>query len=68
MKIHLFFKFSGMIFGVVGLIMIILGVIGFFYGEILRVSNYSNFLWFSIPFLLYGIFGVTVHIACKDKE
>ena len=68
MKLHLGFKFIGMIVGVFGAIMILLGIVGFFAGEIFTVQKYSNFLWYSIPFLLLGIFGMVVHIACKDSE
>jgi putative Mn2+ efflux pump MntP len=68
MKVHLFFKFAGMIAGVFGAIMIVLGIVGFFAGTVFSVQHYSNFLWFSIPFLLFGIFGMLVYIACKDKE
>lgn len=68
MKLHLFFKFAGMIAGLFGAIMILLGIIGFFAGEIFSVQNYSNFLWYSVPFLMFGIFGMVVHIACKDVE
>jgi uncharacterized membrane protein len=62
------FKFGGLISGTMGAIMIVLGFIGFFTGEILNVRDYSNFFWFANPFLMLGIFGLVASIACKGKE
>ncbi len=68
MKLHLIFKYTGLLVGTLGAIMIVLGFIGFFAGEILNVANYSNFFWFANPLLIFGIFGMVAHIAFKDRE
>jgi len=62
------FKFAGLISGVFGAVLIILGIIGFFAGEILNVQNYYNFFWLANAFVMLGIFGLLASIVCKDKE
>jgi hypothetical protein len=54
--------------GILAILLMIGGTISFFSGEFLHVKRFSNFFWFATPFLLLGIFGMVVYIACKDKE
>jgi len=68
MKLHLIFKYIGMLAGIVGMVMILLGTIGFFSGEIFNVRYFANYFWFANIFFVFGIFGMVVYIACKDKE
>lgn len=68
MKLNLFFKYSGLISGIFGALLIILGIIGFFAGTVFSVQRYWSYLWASIPFLMYGIFGLVANIALKYQE
>lgn len=68
MKLHLICKYVGLASGTLAVLFMIAGAIGFFTGEFLNVVRFSNFFWFANPLLLLGIFGMVVHIACKDKE
>jgi hypothetical protein len=54
--------------GILAIIFMIGGLISFFTGEFLHVKRFANFFWFANSFLLLGIFGMVVYIACKDKE
>jgi len=68
MKLHKICKYAGLISGGIGLLFIIGGIIGYFTGEFLTVRNFSWFFWAANTFIMFGIFGMVVHIACKDKE
>jgi hypothetical protein len=66
MKLHMFCKYVGLAAGTAGGLLILLGIIGFFAGEILGVRNYMTFFWFSQPVFLLAIFGMVTHIGCRD--
>jgi hypothetical protein len=68
MKLNLLFKYAGLVAGIAGAVIMLLGIIGFFAGEILSVSNYYNFFWLANAFFVAGIFGMVAHIACRDRE
>jgi hypothetical protein len=68
MKLHTICKYVGLAAGALALLLMIGGVISFYSGEFMGVRRFSNFFWFAQPLLLLGIFGMVVHIACKDKE
>ena len=68
MKLHIAFKYIGLAAGILAILFMIGGTISFYTGEFLNVLRFSNFFWFANPLLLLGIFGMVVHIACKDKD
>jgi hypothetical protein len=68
MKLHKICKYVGLVSGGIGALYIIAGIIGFFTGEFLTVRNFSWFFWAANTFIMFGIFAMVVHIACKDKE
>jgi hypothetical protein len=62
-----------MILGGVALVLVILGVIGYFIwlnneGSFLGVANYWNYLYASIPFSLLSACFMLFVIAAKDKS
>jgi len=66
-------KFTGMILGAVAGILVLFGVIGFFMlflyeASFLRVENYWNYLYTSVPFSLLAICCTLFVIAGKDKK
>lgn len=68
MKLHKICKYTGLASGFIGLLFIFCGIIGYFTGEFLTVRNFSWFFWAANTFIMFGIFGMVVYIACKDKE
>jgi hypothetical protein len=68
MKLHKICKYAGLLSGAVGLVFIAGGIIGYFTGEFIRVRNFSWFFWAANTFIMFGIFCMVTHIACKDKE
>jgi len=68
MKLHMICKYTGLLTGGTGAIMILIGIITYFTGELFGVSNFSTWFWFAQPFFLFGIFGMVVYIACKDDK
>lgn len=74
MKLCIVVKYAGWIAGIIGGILILLGVIGFFANlEILNVKRFSNFFWYANTILLFAIFCLIASYtcncgACKDKQ
>ena len=68
MKTEHFFKYLGFLFGALGGLFILAGIIGYFTGEFLRVSNFTWFFWAANTFIMFGIFGIVGYIATKKKE
>ena len=68
MKLHLFCKYLGLILGAITGLLLLAGFIGFLIGPFLSVANYWNFFWLAIPYLLFAIFCMVTHLACKDKS
>ena len=68
MKLHQFFRFAGLASGILSVILMICGAIGFLTGEFLGVIRFSNFFWFANTFLLFAIFASLVFIGCTIKE
>jgi hypothetical protein len=66
MKLHMFCKYVGLAAGVLGGLLILLGMIGFFTGELLSVQDYRNFFWLSHYMLLLAIFGMVTYVACNN--
>jgi MFS family permease len=67
MKLYQFFKYVGLISGVIGALFIIGGIISYFIGEFLNVRNFSWFFWAANTFIYLGIFGLVGYIAMKEK-
>ena len=66
-------KFSGMIFGTLAGILLLLGIIGyimsaFYESSFLGVANFWNYLYASVPFSLLAICCTMFVIAGKDKN
>ena len=66
-------KYSGMIFGTIAIILVILGLIGYIVWQyngssLLYVKHYWNFFWFSVPFSLISICCTLFVIAASKKE
>ncbi|MCD4735025.1 MAG: hypothetical protein K8R53_03190 [Bacteroidales bacterium] len=68
MKLHLLCKYLGLITGGFAGLLLIAGIIGYFSGEFLNVTRFTNFFWFANSFLFFAIFCMVVNIACKDKK
>lgn len=68
MKIHHICKYLGLLSGGFGGLLMLAGIIGFLSGEFLGVKYYYNFFLFAKYFIFFGIFGMVVYIACKDKD
>lgn len=67
-----FAKFSGMILGAIAGVFVLFGVIGYILWMIdgssfLRVANFWNFLYASVPFSLLAICSTLFVIAAKNK-
>jgi len=65
-------KFSGMFFGLIALVLALLGVIGYFIwwnsgGAFLGVANYWNYLYASVPFSLLSICLTLFVVSAKEK-
>ena len=68
MKINQLGKYLGLSAGVLGILFIIAGIIGYFTHGFLGVKNFTWFFWSANSFIMLGIFGMVVYIACKEKE
>ncbi len=68
MKLGQICRYIGLISGGIGALFIICGIIGYFVGEFIGVSNFSWFFWAANTFILFAIFGLVVHISCHKKE
>jgi len=68
MKLNMICKYLGLAIGSFSGLLLFAGVIGFFAGPFLGVVNYWNYFWFASPLLLFAIFCMVVHIACKDDK
>jgi hypothetical protein len=67
MKLHMFCKYVGLAAGVLGGLLILLGMIGFFTGELLSVQDYRNFFWLSQPvYAVAGNFRMVTYVACNN--
>lgn len=62
------FKFLGISSGLLGLLFIIAGIIGYFTGEFLNVRNFTWFFWAANSFIMLGIFGLVGFIALREKQ
>ncbi len=65
-------RFSGMIFGTVAIILVLLGIIGFLMWQInesalFNVANFWNYLLASVPFSLLAICCTLFIISGKEK-
>lgn len=68
MKLSQICRYIGLIFGGIGALFIIGGVIGYFVGEFMGVRNFSWFFWAANTFILFAIFSMVVHISCNNKN
>ncbi len=68
MKLEKICKYAGLLSGGLGALFILFGIIGYFTGEFLTVTNFSWFFWAANTFIMFGIFGMVAHIACRDKK
>jgi Na+/H+-dicarboxylate symporter len=62
------FKLVGLTAGMIGAVMILLGTIGFFTGELFNVANYATYFWYAPVFFLFGIFGIVASMVCTHGE
>jgi hypothetical protein len=65
-------RYSGMLFGTIAIILVLLGVIGFFMfkmngSELFNVANFWNYLIASIPFSLLSICCTLFLVSGKEK-
>ncbi len=72
MKLNRIVNYLGWASGLFAGLMMLGGVIGFLTGgEFLGVKYYFNFFFYSIPFMLFGIFlliGTRCCCCCKDDK
>ena len=69
MKLPDLFRTIGVISGTVGLVLMILGIIGFLVGdEFLTVRNFYNWFWVANSFLFLGIFLILAYMSCPYKK
>jgi hypothetical protein len=68
MKSGHFFKYLGYIFGIIGGLFILSGIIGYFTGEFLKVRNFTWFFWAANTFIMFGIFAMVAYIASKEPK
>lgn len=68
MKINQIGKYLGLFAGLLGILFIAAGIIGFFSPGFLGVKNFTWYFWSANSFIMLGIFGMVVYIACKEKE
>ena len=66
-------KYGGMAFGMIAIVMVILGLIGYAIWYIngssfLNVAQFWNFFWISIPFSLISACCTLFVIAAKDNS
>jgi hypothetical protein len=65
MKLNTVINYLGWASGAFAALMMFAGVIGFFIGgEFLGVRYYFNFFFYSMPFMLLGIFLIVASISC----
>ena len=72
MKLNTIVNYLGWASGIFAALMMLCGVIVFLTGgEFLGVKYYFNFFFYSIPFMLFGIFlliGTRCCCCCKDDK
>jgi len=72
MKLNTTINYLGWACGIFGALMVLAGVIGFLTGGgFLGVKYYFNFFFYSMPFILLGIFfiaGTKTCCCCKDDN
>ena len=68
MELRQIFRYTGLASGIVSVLFIISGIIGYFTGEFFGVVNFSWFFWAANTFLLLAIFCVLVFIGCMINE
>ena len=69
MKLPDLFRTIGVISGLAGLVLMILGVIGFLIGdEFLTVQNFYNWFWIANSFLFLGVFLILAYMSCPNKK
>ncbi|HPE55392.1 MAG TPA: hypothetical protein P5514_04175 [Bacteroidales bacterium] len=61
------FKYLGIVAGLLGILFILCGIIGFYTGEFLHVRNFTWFFWAANSFIMLGIFGLVGYIALREK-
>jgi len=62
------FKYGGLLAGILGTLLILAGIIGYFTGGFLNVRNFTWFFWAANSFIMLGIFGLVGYIALKEKQ
>ncbi len=69
MKLPDLFRTIGIISGLAGLVLMILGVIGFLIGdEFLTVRNFYNWFWVANSFFFLGVFLILAYMSCPNKK
>lgn len=69
MKLTSLYKYAGMVIGLVGVLFIFLGILGFLIkSPIFGVANFYNWFYFGNSFLFVGIFCLVLKSTCDSKK
>lgn len=69
MKLHVMFRYLGILSGIFGLLLMIGGVIGYFTGgNFLGVRHHFNWFYIANTFLFLGMFMILVYMSCPERD